>query len=169
VRASRGFGMGHNMGMPLAHVRRRSAVLALFVSCTLVSAQSVTFDLPTDQNSPIALLNSSSSIFRAGGLRRQFVTVKNVSDKGMAALILQQTISDGSRDEIVALERISIVFAPHETKRLSVSVEDVWIRIRAAGKSSGTAARPVLRVVAVEFMDGTTWSAPVIRANRETR
>jgi len=111
-------------------------------------------------------MSYTPAVFRAAGGRRQFVTMKNVSDKATAALLFQQTISDGSRVEIVALERISVVFRPRETKRLSISVEDVWNRIRSVDKPGVPISRPVLAVVAVEFLDGSTWSAPSVPAGR---
>jgi hypothetical protein len=137
--------------------------LVLWVCCGTAGAQSVAFDLRTAADCPVSLVGQSASTIRVGRTRREFVTVKNVSGRGAAALIFQQTVSDGEKEEIVAIERISVVFGAHETKRLSVGVDDVWSRVRREGKLTG---KPVLTVVAVEFLDGTTWSAPVDRAER---
>jgi hypothetical protein len=120
----------------------------------------VAFDFHADKNSPIVLTGSASSVFRADGGRRQFVTVKNVSDKASAALVFQQTLKDRARENIVALERVSVIFKPKETKRLSVSVEEVWQRAAKDGPAIG---KPVLSIVVVEFVDGSTWSAPLER------
>ena len=116
------------------------------------------FDFHAYKDSPIVLTGSASSVFRADGGRRQFLTVKNVSEKATAALVFQQTVKDGPRESIVALERVSVVFRPKETKRLSVSVEEVWQR---TGKVRPIPAKPGLSVVVVEFIDGSTWSAPL--------
>jgi hypothetical protein len=69
-------------------------------------------------------------------------------------------MGSGSKTEIVALERVSIAIRPREKKRLSVSVQNVWDRIRAAAKPSETTGRPLLSIVAVEFLDGSSWNAP---------
>jgi len=141
-------------------------LLALCLCSAAIHAQSIAFELKTDPDSPIVFVNYSPSIFRTGASRREFVTVKNVSGRALAALIFQQTVSDGSRQEILAIERVSVVFGVHEAKRLSVSVDDAWSYSRGPGKPSAAASRPTLSVVAVEFLDGSTWSAPVARAER---
>ena len=90
--------------------------------------------------------------------------MKNESDKVTAAVLFQQAISIGSKTEIVTLERVSIIIRPRERKRLSVTVRDLWNRIQTAVKSGETIGKPVLSVVAVEFIDGSLWSAPSDRA-----
>ncbi len=132
----------------------------MFFCCALAHAQTISFELQTHQDSPIALVNCTPSIFRIQSDRRQFLTVKNESDKVTAALLFQQAISIGSKTEIVTLERVSIIIRPHERKRLSVTVRDLWNRIQTAVKSGEVIGKPVLSVVAVEFIDGSLWSAP---------
>lgn len=131
-----------------------------------IQAQALTFDLQAFQDSPVALTTYSSSMLRSEGGRRQFVTVKNVSDKAAIALLFQLTLPGTARDEIVSLERVSVVFRPHETKRLSVNVEDVWTRLQNSGGSGATNRKPVMSIVAVEFMDGSLWNAPTAGAHR---
>ena len=98
--------------------------------------------------------------------RRQFLTVRNESDKATAAVIFQQAIASGPRTEILTLERVSIIIRPREKKRLSVSVMDVWNRVRTAVKASETIGKPELSVVVVEFIDGSVWSAPPDRPRK---
>jgi hypothetical protein len=52
------------------------------------------------------------------------------------------------------------MIAPREKKRLSVTVQNVWDRIQTAAKASETIGRPALSVVAVEFIDGSSWNVP---------
>ena len=145
---------------------RRALLSALFFGCTLAHAQTIDFQLQTHLDSPVALVNYSPSTFRIESDRRQFLTVKNESDRTATAVIFQQTISGGSKTEIVTLERVSIIIRPREKKRLSVSVQDMWNRIQSAVKSGATVGRPELSVVVVEFIDGSSWSAPPDRAGR---
>ena len=137
------------------------AFLALSLSCIALQAQSAFFDLQSYPDSPVTLEKCSPTIFRSEGKRRQFVTVKNASGKAAAVLLFQQTIPNESRSEIITLERVSLVLGPHETRRLSVNVEDVWNRLQSAARSRSAPHRPALSIVAVEFLDGSTWSAPV--------
>ena len=57
---------------------------------------------------------------------------------------------------IVAIERVSILFAAGEKRRVSIAVADMYQKMQS-GERPG---RPVLSVVAVEFMDGSQWNAP---------
>jgi hypothetical protein len=132
----------------------------MFFCCTFADAQTIAFELQTHRNSPIALVDFTPGTFRIESDRRQFFTVRNESDKVAAALVFQQAIRSGSRTEIVTLERVSIIIRPREKKRLSVSVQNVWDRIQTAAKASETIGRPVLSIVVVEFIDGSSWSAP---------
>jgi hypothetical protein len=91
--------------------------------------------------------------------------VKNESDKVTSAVVFQQAIGSGTRTEIVALERVSIIIRPLEKKRLSVSVRDVWNQLQTAVKAGETIGKPVLSVAVVEFIDGSAWSAPLDRAH----
>ena len=91
--------------------------------------------------------------------------MKNESDKVTAAVVFQQTLGTGLKSEIVALERVSVVIRPRETKRLSVSVRDVWNQLQTAGKAGETAGKPALIVAVVEFIDGSTWSSPLGRTH----
>ena len=146
--------------------RRRALLSALLFCCAFAHAQTIAFELQTHAGSPIALVNYASSTFRIESDQRQFLTVKNESDKAAAAVIFQEAISSGSRTEIVTLERVSIVIRPRERKRLSVSVLDAWNRVQSAVKSGETIGKPVLSVVVVEFIDGSSWSAPSERAHK---
>jgi hypothetical protein len=133
---------------------------ALFLCCSLAHAQTIAFELQTYPDSPIGLVNYTPSTFRMESDRRQFLTVKNESDRAVVALVFQEAIGSGSKTEIVTLERVSIMIGPRVKKRLSVSVQNVWDRIQTAAKASETIGRPALSVVAVEFLDGSSWSAP---------
>ena len=139
---------------------RRALLSVPFFCCTFAHAQTIDFQLQTHLDSPIALVNYTPGTFRIESDRRQFLTVKNGSDRVTAPLVFQQALSSGSKTEIVALERISIVIRPREKKRLSVSVQDMWNRIQSAVKSGETIVKPELSVVVVEFIDGSVWSAP---------
>ena len=145
--------------------RRRVLLSALCLCCTWGHAQTIGFELQTPQDSPIALVTFAPSAFRTASDRRQFFTVKNNSDKVTAAVVFQQTLSNASKPEIVALERVSIVIRPREKKRLSISVRDVWERIHAAVQAGEAHGKPVLSVAVVEFIDGTAWNAPLDRAH----
>lgn len=145
--------------------RRRTLLSALFFCCTFAHAQTVAFEFETHADSPVALVNFIPGTLRAASDRRQFFTVKNESDKVTAAVVFQQTIASGSKTEIVTIERVSIIMRPHEKKRLSVSVRDVWNQLQAVVKAGETTSKPVLSVTVVEFIDGSSWSAPVDRAH----
>lgn len=151
-------------GATLPH-SRRALLSALFFYCTFAHAQRIAFELQTHPGSPIVLVNFTPTAFSIESDRRQFVTVKNGSDKVTAAVAFQEAISSGSRTEIVTLEWVSIIIRPGEKKRLSVTVQDLWNRIQTAAKSGNTISKPVLSVVCVEFIDGSVWSAPTERAH----
>jgi len=140
--------------------RRRTPLSALLFCCTFANAQTIAFELQTRPSSPIALVSYAPATIRIEGDRRQFLTVQNQSGKAAAALVFQQAIGSGSKTEIVTLERVSILIGPREKKRLSVSVQNVWNRIQAAAKASEPIGRPALSVVAVEFLDGSSWNVP---------
>jgi hypothetical protein len=146
--------------------RRRALLPALFFCCAHAHAQTIAFELQTLPDSPIALVNYTPGAFRTESDRRQFFTVKSESDKVAGAVLFQQAIPSSSRTEIVSLERVSIIIRPREKKRLSISVGDVWSRIQTAVKLDETIGKPVLSVVAVEFTDGSVWSAPSDRAHK---
>ena len=148
--------------------RRLTVLVALCLSCIPVQAQFPFFELQTHPDRPVALEKCSPTVFRSEGKRRLFVTLKNVSDRAAAALLFQQAVPGAPRDEVITLERVSVVFKPHETRRLSINVEDVWNRLQNAGSSGVTNRKPLLSIVAVEFIDGSLWSAPVER-ERESR
>ena len=155
-------GRAGRIGLPGAMLpnRRRVLLSALLFCCTSARAQTIAFELQTYLESPITLVNYTPAIFRIESDRRQFLTVKNESDRATAAVIFKQAISSGSKTVIVALERVSVIIRPREKRRLSVSVQDVWDRIQAAVKSGETIGKPILGVVVVEFIDGSSWSAP---------
>jgi hypothetical protein len=140
--------------------RRLALLSALYFCCTFAYAQTIAFEIQTHPDSPIALVNYSPNTLRAEGGRRQFLTVQNQSDKTAAALVFQQAIGTGSKAEIVTLERVSIVIRPREKKRLSVSVQNVWDRAQTAAKANQAIGKPLLSVVVVEFIDGSSWNVP---------
>ena len=140
---------------------------ALFICCTFAQAQTITFEFQSPADSPITFVNFSPSTFRTQSDRRQFLTVKNESDKVTAAVVFQQAIESGSKTEIVTLERVSIIIRPREKKRLSVSVRDVWNLLQTAVKAGETLGKPVLSVAVVEFIGGSSWSASLDRASAQ--
>ena len=139
----------------------------LFVFCFSCAAQAqpVAFNLQTYPDSPISLMGYTATLVRIGSSRRQFVTVKNLSDRAISGMLLQQTNSSGERPHIIALERISIIIRPHESKRLSVNVDEAWSQVQASSKSGSHAEKPVLSIVVVDFVDGSTWRAPLSTAS----
>ena len=145
--------------------RRRTLLSALLFCCTFARAQTIAFEFQTHPNSPVTIVNFIPGTLRAASDRRQFFTVKNESGKVTTAVIFQQTIGSGSRTEILTMERVSIIMRPHEKKRLSVSVRDVWNQLQAAGKAGEAIGKPVFSVAVVEFIDGSAWSAPLDRAH----
>jgi hypothetical protein len=144
--------------------RRRASLSALFLCCVCAHAQTIAFEFQTYPDSPVAIVNLIPGALRAAADRRQFFTVKNESGKVAVAVVFQQTVGAGSKSEILTIERVSIIIRPREKKRLSVSVRDVWNQLQAAGKAGETVGKPVLSVAVVEFVDGTSWSAPLDRA-----
>jgi hypothetical protein len=154
------------IGFPGAMSPNRCRVLvsALLLCGTFAHAQTIALELQSHPGSPIATVSYTPATFRVESDRRQFLTIRNESDKVAVAVVFQQAIASGSKTEIVALERVSIIIRPREKKRLSVSVQDMWSRIQAAVKSGDTVGKPKLGVVAVEFLDGSSWSAPPDRA-----
>ena len=143
--------------------RRRTSLLALFFCCVWVHAQTITFEFQTHPDSPVEIVNFIPGTLRAAADRRQFFTVKNESGKVAVAVVFQQTVTAGSKTEILTIERVSIIIRPQEKKRLSVSVRDVWNQLQAAGKAGEAVAKPILSVAVVEFFDGSSWSAPLDR------
>jgi hypothetical protein len=144
--------------------RRRASLSALFFCCVCAHAQTIAFEFQTHPDSPVAIVNFIPGTLRAAADRRQFFTVRNESDKVAVAVVFQQTVGAGSKTEILTIERVSIIMRPHEKKRLSISVRDVWSQLQAADKAGETIGKPVLSVAVVEFMDGSSWSAPLERA-----
>jgi hypothetical protein len=140
--------------------RRRALLSSLFLCCHFAHAQIIAFEIQTHSGSPLALVNYTPRTLRIEDDRRQFLTVRNESDRAAIAVVFQETIGSGSKTEIVTLERVSIMIAPREKKRLSVTVQNVWDRIQTAAKASETIGRPALSVVAVEFIDGSSWNVP---------
>ena len=147
-------------GANMSH-RHLTLLPLLFFYSAMAHAQTVPFEFQTHPHSPVSIVNFIPGTLRAASDRRQFFTVKNDSDKVASAVVFQQTIATGSKTEIVTIELVSIIIRPHEKKRLSVSVRDVWNQLQAAGKETGTTPKPVLSVAVVEFIDGSAWSAPL--------
>jgi len=147
-------------GANMSH-RHLTLLPLLFFYSAMAHAQTVPFEFQTHPHSPVSIVNFIPGTLRAASDRRQFFTVKNDSDKVASAVVFQQTIATGSKTEIVTIELVSIIIRPHEKKRLSVSVRNVWNQLQAAGKETGTTPKPVLSVAVVEFIDGSAWSAPL--------
>lgn len=127
----------------------------LLVLGVFAGAQAVDFELRKYPESPVVFADSASA--PAPGIpRRQLVTVRNDSKKSVAAVMFEQSVANGSKIEIVALERVSILFAAREKRHVSVAVGDMFRKLQ----SGGTLGRPTLSIVAVEFLDGSQWDAP---------
>jgi hypothetical protein len=132
-----------------------SIAAALLLVAAPVRAQAVEFELRTFPESPVIFTDSAQPM-APGVPRRQFVSIKNASRKSIMAVIFEQTVAKGSKTEIVALEHVSIVFAAGEKRRVTIAVADMSQKLQS-GEQLG---RPVLSVVAVEYLDGTQWNAP---------
>jgi hypothetical protein len=132
-----------------------SIAAGLLIIGGLAHAQTVDFELRTLPESPVVFADSASAPV-PGVPRRQLVTVKNQSKKSVAAVMFEQSVANGSKVEIIALERVSILFAAGEKRRVSIAVGDIFQKLQS-GEPLG---RPVLAVVAVEFLDGSQWTAP---------
>lgn len=132
------------------------AIASALLACgNLARAQTVDFELRTFPESPVVFATSANLVV-PGVPRRQFVTIKDDSKKSVAAVMFEQSVADGSKIAIVALERVSILFAGGEKRRVSVAVTDMFQKLQS-GEPLG---RPVLSIVAVEFLDGSQWTAP---------
>jgi hypothetical protein len=140
---------------------RFAPVAAWFVALgSLAHAQTVDFELRTYPLCPIVFAGGSARTPAPGVPARQFVTIQNGSKRTAAAVTFQQTVSQGSKTGIVAIERVAIVIPPGEKRRVSMAVADMSGRLESARQSGESPGRPVLSVVAVEFLDGTGWNAP---------
>ena len=139
---------------------RLGCLFALLVLGPLVQAQTVDFELRSFPDSPVVFADSANTAL-PGVPRRQLVTIKNDSKKSVAAVLFEQALANGEKTDIVAIERVSILFPAGEKRRVSVAVADMYQKLQAGGPSG----RPALSVVAVEFMDGSQWSAPTAHAN----
>jgi hypothetical protein len=126
--------------------------LAVLVWGSLGLAQTVDFELRTYPDCPVVFAGENARAVAPGAPRRQFVSIRNQSKKSVAAVIFQQSVPDGSKAGIVAIERVGIVMAPGAKTRVTISVEEVRKKVPPG--------RPILSVVAVEFLDGTQWNAP---------
>lgn len=144
----------------------RLALLSALFFCVFAHAQTIAFELQSQPDSPVALVDFTPGTFRAESDGRQFFTVKNKSGRVAAAMVFQQAVGSGSKTAIVTLERVSILIRPGEKKRLSVSVRDVWNRMQTGIKAGQTLGKPVLSIVVVEFVDGSVWSAPREQAHK---
>lgn len=130
--------------------------------------QTVPFQFQAYTDSPIAFIGVTPTTVRQGSDRREFLTIRNESNKGVIGLIIEQAVPNDSQRKIVALEQISVLMRPGEKKRLSVSVLDVWNRIQAGARDGTAAGRPIISIVAVEFVDGSVWDAPSDREHGKT-
>jgi hypothetical protein len=137
------------------HVHRLlSIAAAVLMLAGVVSAQTVDFEMRTFPESPVVFVDAAPALASSAPWR-QFITVKNASRKSVAAVLFEQRMTSGSKSEIVALERVSIVFAAGEKRRVTIAVGDVVEKLQG-----DSAERPVLSIVAVEYLDGTQWNAP---------
>jgi hypothetical protein len=131
---------------------RAIAAAAGLLACALL-AQAVDFEIRTYPASPVEFVDTAPAATGIPG--RQFVTVRNASKKSVMAVLFEQTVTNGSKTGIVALERVSIVFAAGEKRRVTIAVGDMSQRLQ-----TGDQPKPVLSIVAVEYLDGTQWNAP---------
>jgi hypothetical protein len=118
-------------------------------------AQAVDFELRTVSGSPVVFAGAASEPV-PGIPRRQLVAIRNEAKKPVLAVIFEQSVADGGGISIIALDRVEIVFPPGGKRRVSVDVADVSQKLHS-GELPG---RPVLTLVAVEFLDGSQWNAP---------
>jgi hypothetical protein len=132
-----------------------SVAAALLMVVDSAQAQTVDFELRTFPESPVIFADSANAV-APGVPRRQLVTIRNDGKKSVAAVMFEQSVRNGSKTDIVAIERVSILFAAGEKRRVSIAVTDMSQKLQS-GEHLG---RPVLSVVAVEFLDGSQWNAP---------
>ena len=149
--------------MEIAAGRCPAFLIPLLLFFAPAQAQKIPFDFQAYPSSPVVFVNSGPGTFREVTGRRMFVTVKNASDKMAIGLVFEQDLLNGDKRDILTLERVSVIVRSGESKRLSISVEDVWNRIQAAEKSGTAIGKPVVRIVVVEFVEGGLWSAPLDR------
>jgi hypothetical protein len=135
--------------------RLLSMAAAVLMLAGAASAQTVDFETRTFSESPVVFVDAAPML-ASSAPRRQFITVKNASKKSVMAVLFEQRMASGSKSEIVALERVSLVFAAGEKRRVTIAVGDVVEKLQARD----SAVRPVLSIVAVEYLDGTQWNAP---------
>jgi hypothetical protein len=128
---------------------------ALLLLAGFAQAEIIDFELRTFPESPVTFADSANAV-APGVPRRQLVTIRNAGRKSVAAVMFEQSVTNGSKTEIVAIERVSILFAAGEKRRVSIAVTDMSQRLQSAEQLG----RPVLTVVAVEFLDGSQWNAP---------
>jgi hypothetical protein len=133
---------------------RRTRIALALVLCVPLFAQTVEFELRTSPGTPVSFADNARA--PAGIPGRQLVTIRNDAKKSVAAVVFEQSLERGSKIEIVALEHVSILFAAGEKRRVSLAVSDMTEKLRA----SESTVSAILRVVAVEFMDGSQWNAP---------
>ena len=132
----------------------------LIALCGTARAQAVDYELKTYPESPVVFAGDNARTPAPGVPRRQFVTIQSEAPKTVSAVILQQTITRGQKTEIVAIERVAIAMAPREKKRISFAVSDMSAKLQADAQAGEAPVRPVLAVVAVEFIDDSQWNAP---------
>jgi len=137
---------------------RRLLLLVLMTLFCMADSQTVDFEQKTYPDSPVVFVAEATRSVAPGVPKRQFITIKSESKKAISAVILQQTVSNGSKVEIIAIERVSQVMLGGEKKRVSIAVADMLAKLQSAASSE----RPVLTIVAVEFVDGTLWDAPTV-------
>lgn len=139
---------------------RLVGLLILCFCCAAAQAQPIAFEFQAHPECPLMLVSYSPQTVRIGAARRQFVTIKNVSDRATSGMLLQQAVAVGDRQQIIALERISLIIRPRESKRLSISIDELWNRRQISPGSDSPPSKPALSIVVVDFADGSTWRAP---------
>lgn len=132
-----------------------SVAAAFLLLAGFAQAETIDFELRTFPESPVIFADSANAV-APGDPRRQLVTIRNTGRKSVAAVMFEQSVTNGSKTEIVAIERVSILFAAGEKRRVSIAVTDMSRKLQSGEKLG----RPVLSVVAVEYLDGSQWNAP---------
>ena len=70
--------------------RRRALLSSLFLCCHFAHAQIIAFEIQTHSGSPLALVNYTPRTLRIEDDRRQFLTVRNESDRAAIAVVFQE-------------------------------------------------------------------------------
>src|ERR1700691_2351936 len=107
-----------------------SIAATLLMLVDFARAQTIDFELRTFPESPVIFADSANAV-APGVPRRQLVTIRNDARKSVAAVMFEQSVANGSKTEIVAIERVSILFAASEKRRVSVAVADMSRKLQS--------------------------------------